>query len=96
MNDHAGQSISIWMATSILPKFSKLSSDEHADVCIVGAGIAGLTTGFLLSRAGKSVVIFDDGPIVSGETERTTAHIVSALDNRYFELEWLHGENGAQ
>jgi len=84
------------MATATLPSFPALTSDEHADVCIVGAGIAGLTTGYLLARAGKSVVILDDGPIVSGETERTTAHLVTALDDRYFELERLHGENGTK
>ena len=96
MNDHAGLSISVWMATATLPPYSTLTKNEHADVCIVGAGIAGLTTAYLLGRAGKSVIILDDGPIVSGETERTTAHLVTALDDRYFELERLHGEKGAR
>jgi glycine/D-amino acid oxidase-like deaminating enzyme/nitrite reductase/ring-hydroxylating ferredoxin subunit len=95
MKDHAGQSISIWMSTATLPKFPTLTKREHADVCIVGAGIAGLTTAYLLGRAGKSAVVVDDGPIVSGETERTTAHLTTALDDRYFELERLHGEKGA-
>ena len=67
------------MVTATLPKFPSLITDERADVCIVGAGIAGLTTAYLLRRAGKSVVVLDDGPIVSGETERTTAHLVTAL-----------------
>lgn len=58
--------------------------------------MAGLSTAYLLSREGKRVVVLDDGPIVSGETERTTAHLVTALDDRYFELERLHGEKGAQ
>lgn len=84
------------MATATLPPFPRLTVGQHADVCIVGAGIAGLTTAYLLTRAGKSVLVLDDGPIVSGETERTTAHLVSALDDRYFELERLHGERGAQ
>src|SRR5450755_2963593 len=79
-----------------LDAFPTLTKNEHADVCIVGAGIAGLTTAYLLGRAGKSVVVLDDGPIASGETERTTAHLVTALDDRYFEIERLHGENGAQ
>ncbi|MFA6241591.1 MAG: FAD-dependent oxidoreductase [Candidatus Hydrogenedentales bacterium] len=96
MKDHAGQSISIWMATATLPTFPTLAKNDHAEVCIVGAGIAGLTTAYLLGRAGKSVVVVDDGPIVSGETERTTAHLSTALDDRYFELERLHGEKGAR
>ena len=96
MKDHAGQSISVWMATAKVPRFSKLLTNEQAHVCIVGAGIAGLTTAYLLGRAGKSVIVLDDGPIVSGETERTTAHLVSALDDRYLDLERLHGEKGAR
>lgn len=96
MKDHAGRSTSIWMATAQLPRFSKLLTNEQADVCIVGAGIAGLTTAYLLGRAGKSVIVLDDGPIVSGETERTTAHLVTALDDRYVDLERLHGEKGVQ
>ncbi|MHB1307630.1 MAG: FAD-dependent oxidoreductase [Limisphaerales bacterium] len=96
MNDHAGQSISLWMATATLPPFSTLAQKEHADICIVGAGVAGLTTAYLLRRAGTSVIVLDDGPIVSGETERTTAHLATALDHRYFELERLHGEEGAR
>ncbi len=96
MNAHAGHTASIWMATETLPEFSRLARAQHADVCIVGAGIAGLTTAYLLGRQGKSVVVLDDGPIVSGETERTTAHLVTALDDRYLELERLHGEHGAR
>src|SRR5665811_518442 len=69
---------------------------DRSHVCIVGAGIAGLTTAYLLGRAGKSVAVLDDGSIISGETERTTAHLVTALDDRYFELEKLHGERGAR
>src|ERR1043165_7385702 len=96
MKDHAGRSSSVWMATAKLPRFQKLITNEEADVCIVGAGIAGLTTAYLLGQAGKSVIVLDDGPIVSGETERTTAHLASALDDRYMELERLHGEKGAR
>lgn len=96
MKDHAGKSTSIWMATAKLPSFPRLLADEQAHVCIVGAGIAGLTTAYLLGRAGKSVIVLDDGPIVSGETERTTAHLVTALDDRYVDLERLHGEQGAR
>ena len=72
-NEHAGQSISVWMATGTLPPFSALTKNEHADACIVGAGLAGLATTYLLGRAGRSMIVLDDGPMVSGETERMTA-----------------------
>jgi glycine/D-amino acid oxidase-like deaminating enzyme/nitrite reductase/ring-hydroxylating ferredoxin subunit len=84
------------MASSTLPLFPKLLQNETADVCVVGSGIAGLTTAYLLARDGYSVIVLDDGPLVSGETERTTAHLTHALDSRFFELERLHGEKGAR
>ncbi len=84
------------MKTAELRLHPSLSEKINVDVCVVGAGISGLTTAYLLSREGKSVVVLDDGPIAAGETERTTAHLVSAIDDRYYELERLHGEKGAR
>jgi glycine/D-amino acid oxidase-like deaminating enzyme/nitrite reductase/ring-hydroxylating ferredoxin subunit len=86
---------SVWAATTEMPRCPKLSEDVEADVCIVGAGIAGLTTGYLLAKAGKSVVIVDDGPLVSGMTQVTTAHLSNAIDDRFMEIERWHGERGA-
>jgi glycine/D-amino acid oxidase-like deaminating enzyme/nitrite reductase/ring-hydroxylating ferredoxin subunit len=90
------QSRSVWMDTAEMPLEAPLTERTTADVCIVGAGIAGMTTAYLLTREGKSVVVLDDGPIGGGMTARTTAHLVNALDDRYFELERLHGEEGAR
>src|SRR4051794_1951044 len=94
-NEHSGRTVSIWMASEKIEAFQTLNQNISTDVCIVGAGIAGLTTAYLLTREGVSVVVLDDGPILSGETERTTAHLVTALDDRYFELDKIHGQRGA-
>ena len=48
------------------PEQPPLAERISADVCIVGAGIAGMTTAYLLSREGKSVVVLDDGPLAAG------------------------------
>jgi glycine/D-amino acid oxidase-like deaminating enzyme/nitrite reductase/ring-hydroxylating ferredoxin subunit len=73
----------------------KLNRNISVDTVIVGGGIAGMTTAYLLSKAGKKVAVVDDGSIGSGETGRTTAHITAALDDRYYEIEKLHGKKGA-
>ena len=97
MESDSGQTTSVWMASSEeIPSDGKLKEDTNADVCIVGAGIAGMTTAYLLAREGKRVVVLDDGPIGGGMTSRTTAHLVNALDDRFYELERLHGEKGAR
>ena len=79
-----------------MPSFPALAEDTETDVCIVGAGIAGLTTAYHLTRAGKRVVVLDDGPVAGGETGRTTAHLTAALDDFYQEIEKMHGEGGAR
>ena len=87
---------SIWAATAALPQFSPLTGNIHVDVCIVGAGISGLTTAYMLARAGKRVAVIDDGPVAGGMTQMTTAHLTNQLDDRYSELEKLHGREGAR
>ncbi|HEX8650502.1 MAG TPA: FAD-dependent oxidoreductase [Pyrinomonadaceae bacterium] len=97
MQGDSGNTVSIWMATADVPSGSSaLAEDTRADVCVVGAGIAGMTTAYLLAREGKSVVVLDDGPVGAGMTERTTAHLSNAIDDRYYEIERLHGERGAR
>ena len=87
---------SVWTTTARIRNRPSLDENIATQVCVVGAGIAGLTTAYLLAAEGKSVVVLDDGPIAGGETSRTTAHLANALDDRYFELERLHGQKGAQ
>ncbi|HEX7053645.1 MAG TPA: FAD-dependent oxidoreductase [Burkholderiales bacterium] len=83
---------SIWKATAGMPPCGPLERNIHADVCIVGAGIAGLTTAYHLVREGKRVAVLDDGPLASGMTAMTTGHLTCMLDDRFFELEKVHGE----
>ena len=83
---------SVWSATAQLPECGPLQENLHVDVCVIGAGMAGLSTAYHLMKAGKSVAVLDDGPLVSGMTRMTTGHLTNMLDDRYFELEKLHGE----
>ena len=86
------QNESIWSATAKMPICRRLAADVEVDVCVVGAGIAGLTTAYLLGKEGKSVAVLDDGGLVSGMTQVTTAHLMGAIDDRFFNIEWWHGE----
>lgn len=96
MKDEAQASTSIWMATADTPSQSRLRESIRTDICIVGAGIAGLTTAYLLGREGRSVVVLDDGLIGGGMTGRTTAHLSNAYDDRYVEIEKVHGAEAAR
>ena len=96
MSEASGFTKSVWMSSAAVPGYPPLESDAETDVVIVGAGISGLTTAYLLGQEGVKTIVLDDGPIVSGESARTTAHLASAMDDRYFELERLHGLRGAR
>ena len=94
--ERAGANLSFWEATAEEPALHPLRENAGADVCIVGAGIAGLSIAYELSRTGQKVIVLDDGAIGRGMTARTTAHLVNALDDRYYNLEKYHGEDGAR
>jgi glycine/D-amino acid oxidase-like deaminating enzyme/nitrite reductase/ring-hydroxylating ferredoxin subunit len=81
----------VWSATAELPECGPLERNVHVDVCVIGGGIAGLSTAYHLCQAGRSVAVLDDGPLASGMSRMTTGHLTNMLDDRYFELEKLHG-----
>jgi glycine/D-amino acid oxidase-like deaminating enzyme/nitrite reductase/ring-hydroxylating ferredoxin subunit len=96
METPSGKTRSIWMDTAPLPSLSPLTETVDCDVCVIGAGIAGMSTAYNMATAGKRVVVLDDGPIGGGETGRTTAHLANALDDRFQHLETTHGADGAR
>ncbi|HUP35614.1 MAG TPA: FAD-dependent oxidoreductase [Candidatus Limnocylindria bacterium] len=84
------------MATATIPPRPPLLRGRTVDVCVIGAGIAGLSAAYQLARAGKSVVVLDDGPIGGGQTGRTTAHLSHAMDVQFQAIRRLHGDEGAR
>jgi glycine/D-amino acid oxidase-like deaminating enzyme/nitrite reductase/ring-hydroxylating ferredoxin subunit len=91
-----GKTVSYWEASENLLETSALRQSIEADVCIIGAGISGLTTAYLLTKAGKRVAVIDDGVIGGGETSRTTAHLSNAIDDRLYRIVDWHGEQKAR
>ena len=73
-----------------------MTEDLHAEIIVVGAGIAGLSVAYALSRAGKQVVVIDDGDIGGGNTGRTTAHLSNAIDDRFTILRRERGADCAR
>src|SRR5918993_4476674 len=90
------KSTSLWIDTAHTPDTQPLSQDTSADVCVVGAGIAGLTTAYLLAREGQSVIVIDAGSVGGGNTSVTTAHLSYVIDDTFKEMLRLHGLDGAR
>jgi glycine/D-amino acid oxidase-like deaminating enzyme/nitrite reductase/ring-hydroxylating ferredoxin subunit len=84
----------VWSAPPESPH--PFPTGQRFDVCVVGAGIAGLSTAYCLARAGSKVLVVDDGPIGGGMTHCTTAHLSSALDDRFAELEKVRGRDACR
>lgn len=66
---------SLWKATASLPEFPELVGDVRTDVLIIGGGIAGILTAYLLHEKGVKYVLVEKGRICSGTTGNTTAKI---------------------
>lgn len=96
MNSKNGESVSVWYDSQIMPQYISLKEDFRADVCIIGGGVAGLTTAYLLMREGKKVCVLEAAELGSGQSGRTTAQLCNALDDRFSTLENYHGEKGLQ
>jgi len=92
----SGSTKSPWMDTAPMPQANANARTVRPDVIVVGAGIAGVTTAYLLQREGRKVLLLDDGAPGDGETGRTTAHLSDVLDDRFAEMERIHSEGGAR
>lgn len=80
-------SVSYWSQNFSPLLIPSLENNMESEIVVIGSGIAGLTTAYLLLKEGKSVVVLTEGSLGGGETSRTTAHITSLLDPRFFDLE---------
>lgn len=94
MKQKSEQTRSYWMTSESMPKQSVLSHDAAVDVAIVGAGIAGLSTAYLLAKAGVKVMVLDSRHLAAGQSQRTSAHLTNAHDDFYSEVEKIHGTDG--
>jgi glycine/D-amino acid oxidase-like deaminating enzyme/nitrite reductase/ring-hydroxylating ferredoxin subunit len=85
----------VWLAP-FTQHTAALRENTRADVCVIGGGIAGLMVAHSLAAERLDVVLLEAKSLGCGETGRTSAHLSSALDDRFARLELLHGAGGAR
>lgn len=73
-----------------------LQSDISTEVAVIGAGLAGVLTAYMLQERGISVVIIEQNQIGSGKTKNTTAKITSQHGLIYQKLLRYKGEDRAK
>ena len=88
---------SVWSLKNPALVGAALAGDVSYDVCVIGGGIAGLTTAYLLSREGKRVVVLEaQAGLVNGETGSTTAHLAWVIDDRFARVASIRGDDVAR
>jgi len=87
---------SYWMATTTLPRLPKLEENIKVDVAIVGGGLTGLTTAYLLKKAGRTVAVLERDRCAQADTGHTTAHLTHVTDARLHELVDRFGRDHAR
>lgn len=95
----SGSNDAVWIHLnpySKRPRFRNLIKDIYCDICIVGAGIAGIMTAYELVCRGKEVVLLEAREVLSGETGRTSGHLTNVLDDGYVAIAKKHGKDGAK
>ncbi len=61
---------SLWIESIKSKKYKKLEKDIETDVCIIGGGLTGITSGYYLSKYGKDVVVLEKYKIGSHTTRK--------------------------
>ncbi len=87
---------SVWSESCKFRKREALNKDIKTDVLVIGAGIAGILTAYMLKQNGRDVVLIDAAEIASGNTKNTTAKITSQHDLIYSKLITEFGEEKAR
>jgi glycine/D-amino acid oxidase-like deaminating enzyme/nitrite reductase/ring-hydroxylating ferredoxin subunit len=95
MKLHA-DTVPYWIDSTPLPRFPKLERNEAVDVVVVGGGISGLTTAYLLTLEGHRVALLERETLAQIDTGHTTAHLTMVTDQRLPALVKSFGRNHAQ
>ncbi len=73
----------LWLETSSIPKFPTLDQELTVDICLVGAGITGITLAYLLKDTPLKIALIDSDEFLHGSTAYTTAKLTAQHDLIY-------------
>lgn len=85
-----------WIASTSETDYPPLLDDLRIDVAIIGGGITGITTAYLLKKEGLKVAVIEADRIVQGTSGHTTAKITSQHGLIYNKIKTHMGEEKAR
>lgn len=68
---------SLWECTANISPQQELTKDIQTDVVVIGGGMAGILTAYLLQESGVHAVVLEAETVACGQTKNTTAKITS-------------------
>jgi glycine/D-amino acid oxidase-like deaminating enzyme len=83
---------SYWKQAYLKAEYPRLKEDIKVDTVIVGGGITGLTSAYLLKQAGQKVAVLEKRTIGAGTSGRTTGKVTSQHNLVYQDLAKQHGD----
>lgn len=84
---------SIWRRETFIGERPPLKGDVKTEVAVIGAGMAGLLTAYLLRKEGVKALVLEQNRIAGGQTQNTTAKITVQHGLIY---DWLIGKFGLE
>lgn len=87
---------SVWSSEVNFKKRESLNKDIECDIVVIGAGMAGVLTSYMLSKSGRGVIVIDAKSVGNGVAKNTTAKITSQHDLIYDKLIKEFGEEGSR
>jgi len=86
---------SLWADNGPTKTYRSLNEKGSFDAIVIGGGITGLTTAYLLKQEGMKVAVLEAGRIASGVTGYTTAKVTALHGLIYDELSSRNGADRA-
>lgn len=71
------ETVSYWKDSVELPSFPTIEEDINVDVCVVGGGITGIISAYLVAKEGLKVALIEADQLLSGTTGYTTAKVTA-------------------
>lgn len=71
------ENTSLWRKETRIMERRKMTDDLQVNTVVIGGGMAGILTAYMLKKEGIKTAVLEAGRIGGGQTERTTAKITS-------------------
>lgn len=94
--DFKNPPLSYWMASTAETSYPAMERDIKVDVAIAGGGMVGITSAYMLKKAGLRVAVVEADRILQGTTGHTTAKITSQHSLIYNRIRNYMGDERAR